>query len=359
MEPQRARRLVSPDACKIAMAVFGVLVVMAFALWATGHAAFFHYADSKGFLRFARDPIPGPGAHFSGTRADTTYHFARVLLPGLAWFLALGHSGSVGWTLVLVNTAACGVLVGAAAELLERNGRRADLAFWLAVFPGVWMLYAFVYSELLALALLMVVYVLWADERPRAARIAAAFVPLARETAILGLLPLVWRDVRRRGARAAVSWLPSLAPMFVWWTLVWARMGAMPPFAHSDFRHGVLGAPGTGLLSSWHRNGVGFLFVVIAIECAVAILGALFVAARRNWFPFAPSALLFGGLVACLGWRGTWYVFETLRHACAAYVMVIMCVLLGRRTSKQSDSAPIDVAVAPGPSNEVANLADA
>lgn len=338
MEPKRAPRLLGPESVKIGLAVFIALSVVAVMLWASNETVFFHWADSRGFLRFARDPIPGPRARFSGTHGDSTYHFARVLLPGLAWALALGRSQLVGWTLVIVNNASMGLLFAVGAEFLARSGRRESNVFWLAVFPGLWMFFALIYSELLATALLFLVYLLWLDVRPRGTRVVAALLPLARETALLGILPLVWRDYRREGLRGAASWLPCLVPTAVWWGLVWGRMGAIPPLAHSAHSRGVLGLPFSGLVSNFQRNGLGWVFVTIVGISVFAIAFAAFVALRRRCLPFSAAASLFALVVACLGWRGAWYVGETLRHATVVYLLAAMCVLLGARRRDVSDS---------------------
>ncbi|MFN8036541.1 MAG: hypothetical protein U0V73_11450 [Acidimicrobiia bacterium] len=332
MEPSRQRQLLGREPRTIGCAVFLMLSVLAVVLWATGHDTFFQFADSKGFLHMARDPIPGPRAFFSGTHGDTTYHFARVLLPGLAWTLVLGRSAAVGWTLVILNNASIAVIFAVGAEALRRACRPESRVMWLALFPGLWDLFACVYGEVTAIAVLFLVYLFWLDDRRRATRVAAAILPLARETMVLGLLPLVWRDWRRDGWRGAASWLPCLVPMIAWWAVVWARMGAIPPLADTVYRHGVLGLPFSGLASTLRDNGVGLVSVLIVGECVLGIGLAVFVVSRRRWFPFAPAAALFAVLVACLGWRGTWYIGETIRHATVLYVLAIVCVLLGRVT---------------------------
>jgi len=343
MEPRRRPRLLGPESLKIGLAVFIGLSLLAWWLWATHPDAFFHAADARGFRSLARDPIPGPRASVGGTKGDAVYHIGRILLPGMAWLLAAGRASAVGWTLVIVNVVAVATLGAAGAELLARAGRRQSHVFWLALFPGLWRSYSLVYSELLGLALVFLVYLLWVDDRPRDVRVVVAFVPLARETAFLCVLPLVWRSCRRDGMRGAVSWLPCVFPTLVWWTVVWARMGSIPPLANSTFRHGVLGLPFSGLVSSWNRNGWGLVFGLVFMECAVVVVGAVFVMLRYRWFPFAPAAALMAGLVVCLGWRGTWYVGETLRHTTTAYVMVAMCFLLGstRREHAEPSGSPM------------------
>jgi hypothetical protein len=94
--------------------------------------------DGQFAYYIALDPDP----HVVDVYLDApAYRYQRILLPILAWVLALGQPGAVGWTLWLVNLIGFGLGVWALAAWLSDQGESSmhALAFglWVGYFGGV------------------------------------------------------------------------------------------------------------------------------------------------------------------------------------------------------------------------------
>src|SRR5260221_9697152 len=156
--------------------------------------------DAEFFWAVARDPF-GRGAIFRPVASVTgsAYRFGRPLYPVLAWAVALGRPGAVRWTMMLVELLGFGVMIAVGAELLARRGRKPFDAMAILLVPGVWWAVIIAISEPVVMALVLLTFLLYAEERRGAVFVVAVLVLLARESAVLALLPLVYADVRRRG----------------------------------------------------------------------------------------------------------------------------------------------------------------
>ncbi len=155
------------------------------------------------------------------------YRYQRILLPILAWVLALGEAGAVGWTLWLVNLAGFVLGVWALASWLSDRGESTAyaLAFglWVGYFGGV----ALDLSEPLAYGLAAAGWLAAARQRFAVSGCLFAAAMLAKETAGV-LWAAAWLGLlldRRAGAGPRL-WLTMSGAIWAGWQLgLWAIFG--------------------------------------------------------------------------------------------------------------------------------------
>lgn len=184
--------------------------------------------DGQFYLRFAFDPFEAaPDAH--GIRLDApAYRQQRVLLPGLAWLLALGDPARAPAALVLVNLLAIGVLTGCMAALCTRSGVAPAWALLAGLAPGCVMGLGRDLSEPLAAAG-VVAALLLALERPRWAPFALGAALLAKDTAVMATAAYAMACLVRPETRRTALWLvPALAPAAAWQLALRSHWGHWP-----------------------------------------------------------------------------------------------------------------------------------
>jgi hypothetical protein len=293
--------------------------------------SFVFNSDAGLSLRVARDPF-GDGASFIGTPADTgiAYRYGRILYPLLAWLLAGGRPGLVPWTLPLVYAASVGLLAAAACELCRRRGLPALRGLWVLAVPSFWVTLPIAFSDPLVVALLLVVYLLVASNRPAHAHAGAAALLLARETAAIGLVPLVWRAARERSWPEVAGWAAAGVPVALWFVWVRGRIGSWG-FAAPAGR-AAIAFPFAGFARVFgERGGLGGWDLAAVTLGAVTVTAAVVAARRTRWFPIAAAALLYAVLIVCLGRSAVRLPAQTIRLMLPAQVLTTLAFVAGRR----------------------------
>jgi hypothetical protein len=208
-------------------------------------------SDAQHFFRVATDPF-GTGDAMSGTGAGggTAYRYGRILFPLLAWFLALGQPAWIAYTLPIVYLAGIWLVAAVGCEWCREAGQPVPAGLLIFLLPSVFYLMPLLVPEFLITGLLLVCYRFVLHGRIRAAQVTSAFLLLARETAVLALIPLAFTAIRQRRYRDAAGWALALLPLLVWWTWLRARMGVWPCFDPANVANRPLDWPFRGFLAA-------------------------------------------------------------------------------------------------------------
>lgn len=263
--------------------------------------------DGQFYLRFAFDPFEAaPDAH--GIRLDApAYRQQRVLLPGLAWLLALGRPERAPAALVLVNLLALGALAGCMAVLCARSGVAPAWGLLAALAPGCLMGLGRDLTEPLAAALVAAALLL-ALARPRWAPLALGAALFAKDTAAVAAVAFALACLARpETRRAALGLVPALAPFAAWQLALRGRWGHWPWQEAADALRG--GYLVRGLAVHARRLQQGDLLESAVGAAALGWLAWLAVEAGRaarapDAAPASPERRLARRFAAaiCLGW---------------------------------------------------------
>ena len=247
--------------------------------------------DGQFAYYIARDP--GGGWRYCDVPA---YRYQRILYPLLAWMLALGQPGAVGWTLILLNVAA----LAGGTYFTERMLASRGVSRWYALVYGL-------YGGLVAglrldltepLACGLVQGALWAwevretraKERVDISRLpfiicclSMALAALAKETALIAAAGLFLYLALERHWREAVGLgLVVGLPFAVWQGVLWVWMGSLGVGTGGAMATSFEWLPFAGLLRVAEVSWPVF-WLLLAIEGPLFILPtgwALIVSAR-------------------------------------------------------------------------------
>ena len=228
----------------LAAAGFALVLVLVAAAVTDGSI---YQGDPLSFLRVARSPF-GDGAALEPDAAvhGVAYRFGRILYPLLAWLLAGGQRELVEWTLPLVSVAAFGLCAVAASELASEARRPPLFGALVVCVPTLITSTATLYGDAVGVALLLGAYAFHLRGQRRAAWLAAALVPLAREALLVALVPMALDHLRRHRGRALVHIAGALVPVTAWYLWVQWRVGELPFLDDSVSRREALGLPFVG-----------------------------------------------------------------------------------------------------------------
>jgi hypothetical protein len=325
--PRRERAQLNPMLVAVAAGAVAFVFLAAyvcFRVYLDGIGAFFHTNDSAFFRATAADPFGnGHTIHLIARSGEAAYRYGRILLPFCAWVTALGHPGAVQYTLVFWNIAGIAACVTFGGLLLDATGGDASSGPIVLLAPGLAALIPLVYAEPVSIACILAGYWLLARHRPGWGIAALAAATLARETAVLALLPLVWDAARRRDAVAARRVAYGFVPLGAWYLWVWVRIGQLPVFAHTPARSEAIGWPLVSLAHFAADTTQPDRFVVVTL---VVLTSALCVSAwaRDRGRLVGQAALLFGLFALCLGPNALRYSGDTLRLLGCAQVLGII-----------------------------------
>jgi len=183
-------------------------------------------SDAQHFFGVALDPF-GSGTTLSpAPGVGTAYRYGRIAYPLLAWLLAGGHAAWIVYTLPIVYLAGVWLLVWLASGWCVTAGRSAF--FGLTVGPVVGAPLPHLVPEALIAGLILLMYRYVARGHTQAAYAVAAMLLLARETAVLALVPLVIVALHSRQYRRARSWGSTALPLLFWYAWLRYRMGCWP-----------------------------------------------------------------------------------------------------------------------------------
>jgi hypothetical protein len=295
---------------------------------------------------FASVPVVGPsgydGAYYALLatdpllrRLDTvhdldapSYRATRILIPLLAWALALGHASAA---IVLYQLLCWGTAIGAVYLLARWLADERRSPWWAIVAAGgAGVAAAIIRTTPDAAALFFMIAALWlhARGRPGLALAAAALAVLTRETSVLAALAIAADELRRRRLAAATAFAAVPAAAGVGWQLY--------------LRHALGHAFNTGASSfafpfAWlphhcaaiFRGGVRWdeLFGTAAVLAtavalvAVASRPATWRAAEWTFLAFAAMGLFLSDNVYCEAWA----------YARALVAIPFLAVLIGER----------------------------
>ena len=328
--PLPARRILEIGAVAAAVAL---VVLVGNAIWS--HGAIYS-GDPLSFLRVGRDPF-GDGDALQADAAvhGIAYRYGRILFPLLGWVVAGGHGPHLAWTLPLVAVAAFGACAAIAAVLAHDAGQPPVRGLAVAAVPTLVTPTVMVYGEAVAFALLLGTYALYLRRHVRAAWVAAALVPLAREALLLALLPLAFDRIRTRGARAVLALLSAVLPAAVWCTWVRWRIGDFPMLDDSVSRREALGLPFAGTVRAISEGPpfvVGVAAVLTAAVAAVTFVVAVIVVVRhRTDRLLSAAALVTAALGLCLGAQAYRFPIDGLRVLAPPHVLLAVIAVRANR----------------------------
>ncbi len=299
--------------------------------------------DGQFAYYIARDP--GGGWRYCDVPA---YRYQRILYPLLAWMLALGQPGAVGWTLILLNVTA---LVGGtyfSERLLASRGVSRWYALVYGLYGGLVAGLRLDLTEPLAYGLVQGALWAWemwetrAKERVDISRLpfiiccfSLALAALAKETALVATAGLfLYLALERRWREAVGLGLAAGLPFVAWQGVLWAWLGSPGVGTGGAMATAFEWLPFAGLLrvaaASWPVFWLllaieGPLFVLPSVWALLVSARALLRGRRHPWvtvllaqaivLPFLPfstwreplaMARLAAGLVAATLLYGAW-----------------------------------------------------
>jgi hypothetical protein len=299
-----------------------------------GTAGFYRADDSRFYRDVARDPFgDGRTIVMPGRPGEASYRYGRILLPALAWATAAGQPNAVTATLIMWNVVAFAAVVLFTGLLLRERGADPRWSVAVLIVPGLFLLMFQVYAEPLTIALLLAGC--WLSMRGRRGERGAiacfAAAILARETALLVLVPFVWRALRR-GDRAQVRrWLAAAVPAALWWVWVLVRIGELPFLATTSARGGALSAPFAAIADFATDPAQSSRLTIVAALVTTVVACGLVVRVRR-WFPVSDVALAFTALALCMGPTTLHYSQEAFRLLAVPQTFALVAIV-GASTS--------------------------
>ena len=169
----------------------------------------------------ASDPLNG------WRRCDVpAYRYQRILLPLLAWVLALGRPEGVGWTLVAVNLAALAGGTWATERLLAARGVSPWYALIYGFYGGLVAGLRLDLAEPLAVGLVQGGLLAWERGRWKLTGGLLALAALAKETSLVAVAGLLlYLALERRWREATELGLIVGMPFVIWQGVLWAWLG--------------------------------------------------------------------------------------------------------------------------------------
>ncbi|MCP4539555.1 MAG: hypothetical protein GY832_20665 [Chloroflexi bacterium] len=191
--------------------------------------------DGQFAYYIARDPVGG------WQHCDVpAYRYQRILYPLLAWVLALGQPGAVGWTLVVINVVA---LVGGTyftEELLAARGVNRWFALVYGLYGGLVSGLRLDLTEPLAYGLVQGALLVWEMRGAKGSKrvdnsrsmfiiccFSLALAALTKETTLVAVAGLfLYLVLERRWREAMGLGLMVGLPFLVWQGALWAWLGS-------------------------------------------------------------------------------------------------------------------------------------
>jgi len=234
--------------------------------------------DGQAYYYVAMDPAATKGLY------RNPYRYQRILYPLVARALALGHPRLLPLTLYLSNLLALAAGMAVVIALLHRQGLSPWWSLFAGLCPAAIMTIQYDLPSPLAIALLLGAVAAYGGGGVIVASGLLALAFLAREDAVMVLVPLVaWDLWTRRSLRRAAILAASVAPFLAWQAFVTSRLGAVPAAESLAVIQPVPFAGLVGYLASL-RDVAGatvWLKNVAVIAVAVFVLGVGVIVLRR------------------------------------------------------------------------------
>ena len=290
-------------------------------------------SDAQHFYRVALDPF-GDGRIFAGSPegAGTAYRYGRILFPLAAWVLALGQRRLIPATLPVAYVSSVLLFATLACARCARAGRPPIVGLAALLVPSAFFTVPLLVPEFLIAGLVLLTYDFAETNRIHRALVAAALLLLARETAVLAVLPLILSHARRREWRAVVRWSAVAIPLVVWYVWVRARIGVWPFLDPGHAASRALDLPMRSFLSTLWRVDAGPALVFAASLGWVTIaIGAAVVWWRRT--PLAWAALSMASLILVFGHGQAELPGEAVRLMLPAQLLIAVAALAHRSSA--------------------------
>jgi hypothetical protein len=235
--------------------------------------------DGQQYAALATDPLLRDPETVQALDAPH-YRATRILVPLLAWALALGHAAPA---IVAYQLLCWGLALGALFLTARWLGSEGHSPWWaLPLVGSAGMVAAMIRStpDAAALCLLLAALFLHGRGRPGLALVASAAAILARETSYLAVLAITADELRRRRfPRAAAFAIVPLVPFLAWQLYLTGRLGASSAFGSIAFTTPFAWLP-EKLPHVFTAAGVSWqeLFGLAAV--AATTLGFLLIASR-------------------------------------------------------------------------------
>jgi len=298
-------------------------------------------SDGQHYYRVATDPF-GNGSAFAGAQpgAGTAYRYGRILYPLGAWILALGNPDWVRYSLPLVYV--CGVWLAAtlACELCRLAGKPAIHGLFSLAVPGTFVISPILVPELFITGLILLVYRFVLANRVRDAQITAAFLLLARETAVLAVIPLALASLMNRRYVVALRWAGTGIPLALWWGWVRLRVGLWPFLDPVNSYNRPLDLPFRGFLAMIWHSGADTSLVIASLAGWLTIATALWVLIVVRSFPIASGAAWMASLIVFFGPGQATLPGEAFRLMMPVQILIVLAFLTqpSSRTSRTTGS---------------------
>jgi hypothetical protein len=252
--------------------------------------------DGQQYAALATDPFL---RDFDTTRAfdAPVYRAGRILVPLLAWLLALGHAAPaiIAYQLLCWGLGLAAVFL--VARWLAAEGRSPWWALPLVCSAGLVAAMIRSTPDAAALALMLAALFLHARGRFVPAVVMAVAAVLARETSYLVALAMALEELwRRRVARAAAFVLIPLVPLAAWHLYLRSVLGAPRPSGVSRFTTPFAWAP-EKLSAVFAASGISWQEIFGLLAVAATTVSFILVASRpAAWAAPELAFLAFGAL---------------------------------------------------------------
>ena len=306
------------------MAAAAAVAVMIAVIIHRGHGALLR-SDAETFYRVALDPF-GDGSILAGADTGTAYRYGRILFPLTAWFLAFGQPALLRLTIPLLYIGAVMLVATLAATHAEEAGRRPIAGLAVLLVPSAVLTVPILVPEFFVAALILLMYRLDEIHRDRAAQGAAALVLLARETAVVALVPLMIRALYRRDWSGVVRWAAAVIPLLLWYVWVRLRVGVWPFDDPQVPPARALDLPVRSFLSKAWSGDAGWALMFAAILGWATIVAGLVVAWRRRT-PLSGAGLAIAAWILVFGPVQAEWPGEAVRLMLPAQLLIAIAAI--------------------------------
>jgi hypothetical protein len=308
------------------MAAVATLAVMIAVLFHQGFDWLLR-SDAQSFYRVAREPF-GDGSIFAGAGPDTgtAYRYGRILFPFSAWALAAGQPALLRITIPLLYIGAVMLVATLAATHAEEAGRPPIAGLAVLLVPSAVLTLPILVPEFFVAALILLMYRLDELHRDRAALGAAALTLLARETAVLAMVPLAFRALHNRDWRDIVRWAAAVIPLLIWYVWVRVRIGVWPFDDPQVPPARALDLPVRSFLSKAWSGDAGWALMSGAILGWATIVAGVIVTWRRRTL-LSAAGLAMAALVLVFGPAQAEWPGEAVRLMLPAQLLIAVAAV--------------------------------
>ncbi len=152
---------------------------------------------------------------------DTAVRYRRILVPALAWLLALGQDSWIDTAYYAVILLCVFAGTSSLALLLHQYNLPDLWALSFPLLPGCLISIDRMTVDIALFALIAGLLVCWRQDRPRLKWLLLALCPLVRDLGLLVIAAAVFDEIRRRRFNWAAAWATAGIPIAAW--QLWLR----------------------------------------------------------------------------------------------------------------------------------------